>query len=206
MKRIKIRDQCPSRRPNPPREKKSGKEFNCSEYKPFLAEDFNHRCGYCDGLKSILRQDFHVDHFIPQNPPKGMTTTIPNNQYENLVYACPSCNRAKSNKWPTLDENIHNDGVNGFVDPCNPQYDSHLQRDTMGRIEATTELGKYIYKNLKLYSAHHATVWMLKEIQNRIEKLKSLSASSQNNTHKQALNSLLALYYEQDQLLGELFQ
>ena len=37
-------------------------------------------------------------------------------EYSNLVYSCRSCNNSKRAKWPTGDENVHNDGEQGFID------------------------------------------------------------------------------------------
>ncbi len=63
-------------------------------YKAYLREDFNKRCGYCDDRDIICGgiRGFHIDHFRPQKPFSHLE-----NDYNNLVYACPYCNGGKSN-------------------------------------------------------------------------------------------------------------
>ena len=76
-----------------------------SEARKILAEDFKNICGYCGKDSHIMHERFHVDHFVPVslNPERE-------NDYYNLVWACPKCNLVKSNKWPTENKEIANDG------------------------------------------------------------------------------------------------
>lgn len=91
-----------------------------SEAREILAEDFKNICGYCGKDSHIMHERFHVDHFVPVslNPERE-------NDYYNLVWACPKCNLVKSNKWPTENKEIANDGNKGFVDPATEEYDKH---------------------------------------------------------------------------------
>lgn len=47
-------------------------------------------CLYC---QQPLPEDFHIDHFVPLS--KGGVDTA-----DNIVCACPACNRAKRNQLP----------------------------------------------------------------------------------------------------------
>ena len=130
-------------------ERSSGvvKQNDYDKYRNQLATDFNHRCGYCDDKDSPRMASFEIDHFVPQKVDQNRVL-----DYTNLVYACKSCNNAKSNKWPTGDKNISNDGCVGWIDPCDKDYDALFGRDENGKIyPVTTKLGNWMYENLKLW-------------------------------------------------------
>ena len=61
-----------------------------------LAEDFMHRCAYCDDHDHYSGgyNTYHVDHFAPKSKFKELAFV-----YENLMYSCPYCNAAKKDKW-----------------------------------------------------------------------------------------------------------
>lgn len=67
-----------------------------------LAEDFNHRCAYCDDIDRFNGEyrAYHVEHFAPKDKFPKLK-----HDYSNLLYACPYCNGSKSNKWPSNDAN-----------------------------------------------------------------------------------------------------
>ena len=50
-------------------------------------------CGYCGVTEIESGGQLEVDHFHPQSHGGGDTL-------ENLVYACPTCNRFKGDYWP----------------------------------------------------------------------------------------------------------
>ncbi len=122
---------------------------NYTSFRQYLKTDFNQRCGYCDDPYIHYGQkiDFHIDHFKPKSKFPDLETN-----YNNLVYSCPYCNKAKSDKWKE---------VNGFIDPCEAEYDSHLERNNKGQIKAKTPRGEYIVNNLRLSLKRHEIIWML---------------------------------------------
>jgi len=129
------------------------------KYRKELREDFHQSCGYCDD--SDLRTDriaFHIDHFAPKKQFPELERL-----YDNLVYACRYCNIPKSNHWVGDDANQPNDGSEGFVDPCNAEYDAHLGREPSGRIFGKTDLGRYIVKRLKLGLLRHELLWQARQ-------------------------------------------
>lgn len=93
------------------------------EHKINLQKDFRGHCGYCNDRDWPRREFFEIDHFVP----KVMLTTIKDTDYSNLVYSCRSCNNAKRKKWPTGKEHIHNDGNQGWIDPCCDEYDKQFE-------------------------------------------------------------------------------
>src|SRR5665647_1039240 len=98
----KFIEVTPKHRDNPPVYK------NYSQYREILKVDFNFRCAYCNDHHGYRITSFAIDHFVPRTP-DGFTSTIPHNQFDNLIYSCSYCNRAKWNKWPTNDQLTHND-------------------------------------------------------------------------------------------------
>jgi len=70
-------------------------------YKSYLREDFSKRCGYCNDLDVLCggRRGFQIDHFRPQKKFEHLKIN-----YDNLIYSCPYCNRAKSDDWPSNSE------------------------------------------------------------------------------------------------------
>lgn len=126
-----------------------------TEYREDLRTDFNGACGYCDD--SDLRIDrigFHIDHFAPKKRFPHLENT-----YTNLVYSCRFCNIHKSKHWIGEDPTAHHDGKRGFIDPCNNEYDEHLERNPSGRIVGKSELGCYIVRRLNLNLLRHQLLW-----------------------------------------------
>lgn len=140
-------------------------------YKEDLRRDFSSRCGYCDALDEFFggMRGYQIDHFAPKSLfPEWLL------EYRNLVYSCPFCNRAKSNKWVGEDKSVPNDGSSGFVDPCDPDLDNHLERDGHGRICAKTELGRYMIENLNLSLIRHQFVWQAQKLDELLGELLEL--------------------------------
>lgn len=132
---------------------------NYHDYRQYLEVDFSHHCGYCGDCDKPRRNDFEIDHFIP----KKIMKSIRENDYSNLVYSCRSCNNSKRAKWPTKDELVCNDGHCGWIDPCDPRYDEQFDRDESGNILPKTELGKWMYDNLKLFKSQHRLLWSFEQ-------------------------------------------
>lgn len=134
-----------------------------TSFKPYIREDFNKRCGYCDGLDLFHGgvRGYQIDHFKPHSIKKF---NYLKEEYSNLVYSCPFCNRAKSNKW---------EDSKGFIDPCETEYDSHLSRNNKGQIIFKTEQGKYIHTNLNFHLKRHELLWMIEKLQTQKLSLKN---------------------------------
>ena len=131
---------------------------NNTTNKKALARDFNHRCAYCDDLDAVAGgfKSYHVEHFAPKKKFPSLKYT-----YENLLYACPFCNNAKSEDWPSESPDKNIVGNTGYVKPCDPKYAEHLDRDEKGKIFFKTDLGEYMYNHLKLYLRRHEIIFML---------------------------------------------
>lgn len=70
------------------------------QYKPALQQEFGRVCIYCrtpDGSKGA--DSFGVEHYRPKTKFPALATS-----YENLFYACNTCNRRKGDYWPSAAE------------------------------------------------------------------------------------------------------
>ena len=164
-------------------------EVNYRKYKDDIREDFNKRCGYCDDLDIYHGgfRGYQIDHFKPHSIPKFFHLKA---EYVNLVYSCPFCNRAKSNKWEDID---------GFIDPCEEEYDNHLERNRKGQIIATSTRGFYIYKNLNLFLKRHELLWLIEKIVKQKEQLIAYKEQLEN-THPRYIE-IIEKYIECDKRL-----
>lgn len=140
------------------------------EHRKNLREDFCRRCGYCNDRDTLKLTYFEIDHFIP----KHILTIYKDTDYCNLVYACRSCNNAKRKHWPTNDEKVPHNEVEGWIDPCDKSYNEQFERESNGEIKPKTELGKWMYDHLKLYKPQHAILWNIEQMDNMIEELEEL--------------------------------
>ena len=65
-----------------------------------VRERYNFACGYCSISEIDAGSQLELDHFQPIK--HGGT-----DDWDNLVYACPACNRNKASYWPSLDTPPH---------------------------------------------------------------------------------------------------
>jgi len=147
---------------------------NYRSYKPFLANDFNNRCGYsdCSDFWFGGKNSFHIDHFKPWKKNPMLKTT-----YSNLVYCCSYVNILKS------------DDEGDYLDPCDVDFNSHFERDENGTIlpKASSVNAIYMHNKLKLYLKRYQIIWKLDEILLRMGKLKPAINNPKNKLIKQEL-------------------
>lgn len=100
---------------------------NYSHYETEITEDCKQRCVYCDiTLSEHGGEGMQLDHFKPQKHFERLKKD-PN----NLVLACPKCNRLKSDHWPVKEEI----GLNGFLDPFTSERSKWYHVKPCGIIE-----------------------------------------------------------------------
>lgn len=160
-----------------------------SDHKEELKKDYNCRCGYCDDIDIWRTVWYEIDHFVPQKYLKTINAT----DYSNLVYACRSCNNSKRDHWPTKDELIHNINDEGFIDPCNEEYDKQFVRNINGRIIYKTPIGKWMYYKLKLHKPQHEIIWQIEVLDYLIDECEKQLEKINSGELK---NKLLILYRE----------
>jgi uncharacterized protein (TIGR02646 family) len=171
-----------------------------SDHRDELKKDYNCRCGYCNDIDIWRTVWFEIDHFVPQK----YLITIKDTDYSNLVYACRACNNSKRAHWPTGDELIHNKNDEGFIDPCDDEYEKQFGRYNDGRIIYQTELGKWIYYKLKLHKPQHEIIWQIQELDNLIVECEGLLATMGNQVLKDKLLNLYREYHKYTKQLGSI--
>ncbi len=193
-----FREHTPKRRPITTIVNKYG------DHRDDLRIDYKKRCGYCNDFDSFRFTYFEIDHFIPQKKEKKPFLSVKTNtDYSNLVYSCKACNNAKSNKWPTNDENVPNRNDEGFIDPCDDDYNNHFGRTITGRISYKTKLGEWKYYNLKFYKPQHEIIWNIEELEKLITEIKVLKVIAPNDIRLKDL--LISVYDEFYDYLNKLF-
>jgi hypothetical protein len=104
-----------------------------ASYRPWLRDEFAFRCVYCLLREQwgLVRGTFAIEHFLPVavHPEKVA-------DYDNLVYACATCNAAKGSQL--------------VPDPCGAlvRNDVHVAED--GSLEGTTPASRELIRLLGL--------------------------------------------------------
>ena len=170
-------------------------ESHYSKYRDSLMDDFSQICGYCGKHMIVSRKGFEIDHFVPVSTDCARET-----DYNNLVFSCFTCNRKKSKKWPTNDKNLCHDGIQGFIDPASDEFDNHLGRNSIGKIEHHSDVGQYMmYKVFKFHLRPTDIVWKCMELNKRKEILYQMK--KKNNLKLEELELFMNIQEELDRLL-----
>lgn len=106
---------------------------NYEPYRDWLRDEFSFRCVFCLTREQwgLVRGSWDIDHFVPQDRyPEGRL------DYENLLYACHSCNLVKSNQF--------------VPDPCEMAFGDCVRVSQNGAIEALNETGETLIETLRL--------------------------------------------------------
>lgn len=104
-------------------------------YKPALREEFKKRCVYCceaDEFKGL--DTFGVDHYRPRTLFPLLAAS-----YDNLFYACNTCNRLKGWFWPS---SAQLKAKQFIPNPCDHVMATHL-RFVGERVVARTVAGRF---------------------------------------------------------------
>lgn len=116
-------------------------------YRDWLRDEFTFRCVFCLEREVWYSRPgaFHIDHFVP-------TSTDPSGkcEYANLLYACATCNLAKSN-------------ILGVPDPCRIGFGQCLRVQESGEVEALNQEGEKLIMVLQLNSpssVRHRSRWI----------------------------------------------
>ena len=173
----------PKRRENPRR------VSHYRSYKNDLKEDFKSCCGYCGDEDSFAGgfRTYHIDHFVPKKSFFNLCDT----DYSNLVYSCFYCNSKKSSDWPMNGETVHNDGEEGYIDPCHDNYSIQFKRSESGKIVPITTLGTYMHSKLNFGLTRHALIWNLSRLSIQITRLNELKESGSLNREQEEFTNQL---------------
>ena len=103
-------------------------------YRDWLRDEFTFRCVYCLHREKWYDRPgtFHVEHRVPVAVnPRGRC------EYTNLLYACGTCNTAKSD-------------ILSVPDPCQAAFADCLRIKSNGEVEALNEDGEKLRDVLRL--------------------------------------------------------
>lgn len=142
-----------------------------TSYKPWLRDEFTFRCIYC-----LVRERWHpdghegfgADHFDSQSIHPERRT-----EYDNLFYACCSCNAARGVISPP-------------IDPAQESLGAHLRIARDGTAEPLTTEGA------RLIAICHLNRPMLADFRRRLLQLIETLAGSEAPPAKAALKELFA--------------
>ena len=101
---------------------------------------YGERCGYCGVREVEAGSELEIDHFQPRS-------VGGNDELDNLVYCCPTCNRLKGDFWPVGDPVT---SPRRLLHPLRDDLSHHLQETSDGRIKALTETGAFHVERLRL--------------------------------------------------------
>ena len=107
------------------------------------------------------------------------------------------CNNSKSNKWATSDENISHQKDEGFIDPCDIEYNKQFDRLAKGGIVPITKLGTWIFNELKLYKPQHEIIWNIEQLDILIDEINALLPTITNERITATLKERLLKVHEE---------
>jgi len=99
-------------------------------------------CGYCGVPESAVGNELELDHFQPRAHGGS-------DELDNLVYACPACNRYKSAYWPAADAPEHL----RLLHPGRDDLATHIVETVSGRLVGLTARGWFHIRWLHLNRA-----------------------------------------------------
>ena len=139
MKAPAMRSPDPFRYPGRPHRRKHGPQGyrHYSEFREWLRDEFDFRCVYCLYRErwGQKKGNFDLDHLVPRKLREDLALT-----YDNLVYACHTCNLTKS--------------FDLVPDPHTHAYAECLRVEDDGTITALNEAGEKLIEELDLDDQH----------------------------------------------------
>lgn len=108
-----------------------------SELRQTVRRAYDFACGYCGVREENAGSELELDHFKPRS-------VGGDNELENLVYCCTTCNRAKSDFWATAPTEKR------LLHPQRDDLSLHLRLELDGILIALTKTGKFHLSRLHL--------------------------------------------------------
>lgn len=127
------------------------------EYRPYLRIDFFHSCAYCTIMETEARGvRFTIDHYEPQIHRGDLE-----NEYNNLMYSCDTCNIRKGSRHPTPEARQIG---KRFFRPDQDLRSAHFEKDGI-YIGSKTEVGRFTISALDL---NRRTLKRVRELRERL--------------------------------------
>lgn len=128
-----------------------------ASYRDWLRDEFTFRCVFCLHREQWYGRagTFDIEHFVPASAdPSGRC------EYSNLLYACRTCNAAKTD-------------VLAMPNPCEVAFGDCLRINMNGKVEALNADGKKLCAVLRLNS--------VKNVEDRSRWMRMLQALEHSN-------------------------
>jgi hypothetical protein len=129
---------------------KQPKTGTYSDWKEQIAEECFNQCVYCSINESQFGgiDHYHIEHYKPKSIKRFKSLE---NDILNLFYACPICNRFKSDDWPN--DTINLDSI-CYPDPSKHDYSKLFKVDNKTyKVSSDHISGNYIAHRLFLNRA-----------------------------------------------------
>lgn len=164
------------------------KEYkNYKSYLSNLADDFKHRCAYCNTHDKYMNQGYSIDHFIPREIYEKNNLKKLEYDYNNLMYCCPKCNNSKSSQY---EGDINNGRYENtlFYNPIDVDYNDIFYRNEYGGISSNDTKGKEMIIRLKLFYPIYNLSFLIEEVTDVIDKLEQKIQKTNDLTEKEYYN------------------
>jgi hypothetical protein len=127
---------------------KQPKTGTYSDWKELIAEECFYQCVYCSIHEAQFGgiDHYHIDHFRPKSREEFKELE---NSILNLFYACPICNRFKSNDWP----GEPNEEQPCYLDPSEVNYSDLFSVEGTFLLKGKNVAARYIIERLFLNRA-----------------------------------------------------
>jgi len=139
-----------------------------NEIRHAVRERYHFACGYCDISEIDVGNELEIDHFQPIK--HGGT-----DEWDNLVYACPACNRYKASYWPSFDAEPHRH----LLHPLKDNLNSHITLSQEGYLAGLTPRGWFHIEWLHLNRPQLVMMRQRRAIyqrtQKRVEELQKIN-------------------------------
>ncbi|MEK8016272.1 MAG: HNH endonuclease signature motif containing protein [Candidatus Parabeggiatoa sp.] len=160
-----------------------------------VRERYHFACGYCGISEIDVGSELEIDHFQPIR--SGGT-----DEWDNLVYACPACNRNKASYWPSVDAEPQRHLLHPLTDDLN----SHLTLSQEGYLVGLTPRGCFHIEWLHLNRPQLIMMRQRRAIYQRTQKMvEELQQVNRKILERIALQEeeLYALRQEVRRLMGD---
>lgn len=133
-----------------------------------VREQYHFACGYCHVNEIDAGSELEIDHFQP-------VTHGGSDDADNLVYACPACNRNKASYWPSPNTPPHMH----LLHPLNDDFDIHITLLQDGHLAGLTPRGwfhiDWLHLNRPQLVALRQRQAIYQRTQNLIEEMRQIN-------------------------------
>ena len=153
---------------------------------------YNYCCGYCGLSETDAGNTLDIDHY---RPVKHDGT----DDYDNLVYACPACNRFKGEYWPDEDDpdSFH------LLHPDEDDVSAHIVLMQNGRLSGITPRGWFHLRWLHLNRPQSIARRQRQQREREMQEMLLVAKSTQRQLRKR-IDELEQELFELQEMISRL--